>query len=1124
MQIIKNTIRLLRVGLYLLLFSFLSVNLHANSQAGISKQNKGLSISKKLTIKELFKYIEQQTPYTFFYNSNLKALDKKVSLHVKDFEISEILNVSFKKLPLEYQIDGYKILVRNKVATQTNINTPKPPIEIKGIVTDENGEPLPGATILIVGTTQGTATDFDGNFSISVDQGAFLNISFMGYESQKIKVHDQRFLQIKLMPSSNVLEEVIIAGVAAGTSKKKMSVSVSKVKSDDIAKVPQSSVSTALQSKVAGVNITSFNGSPGSGANIVLRNATNLAGSNSPLILIDGVIVTTSLADINADDIQDIEIVKGAAASSLYGSKAGNGVIVITSKRGKNLTEGQTNISLRSRIGFQQVSKYLELSESHPYELAFDWLDAETYTKYNFVDYPADYVTGYDPRISGNRVIKEDAYMDLPYRVNNNLQDEMFTEGLSITNYASVGHKSKDTNIFMSYEYNEDEGIVIETGGYRRNSIRANIDHSINDKVFLSASNNYIDTSNDFVGGGNSFGAFFDVLMMEPDVDLFRDNPDGQKYNYYPSHWNLLVNNPLYNLWKKESGSTKNKFLGSYNLKWVMKDWVNFETSYAFEYQGYENKYYTPQGTYSGFEQQSSGSLSRKKSKIFNKNIRATLNFSQSWGKLDFKGKLSYLLEDNFFESTIVEGSNFILPNMPTLDYFDQGDFNANDYTSTIKAVNYFAIGSFVYNDRYIFDGLYRKDGSSLFGKNVRWQDYFRASAAYRISKDIKIPGIKELKLRAAYGSSGQRPDFADQYETFTNNDGVFYPYQLGNINLKPSYSLEKEIGLDASFLKYFYLEANYSKTVTRDQYLSAPQAAPFGGFSFQKINAGTFESETIEAMLKSKLIDKNDLKWDISLTFDKSNSKITELKIPEYSTGPRSAFKIREGEEYGVMYGYDFVRTLDQMEQQLPDGMDISDYSVNRDGIVVLTNDIGTVNEKAFILLDENGNKKNVIIGNITPDFRMGLNSSFTYKNLTLYTLWKWKKGGDLYNGTAQYLVRDLRHPMMDQMYTKPEDKKTVNYYQSLYDAQSVNRFWVEDASYIRLNEASIYYNFNGKSLKGINKYFKNIKLGIIGNNLLTFTKYTGYDPEAGYSGFLFDNYGYPNFRSYAMSLEFNL
>jgi len=759
----------------------------------------------------------------------------------------------------------------------------------------------------------------------------------------------------------------------------------------------------------------------------------------------------------------------------------------------------------------QKIAKYLDLSESHAYELSPNWLDATNYTNYNGVNYPTNYTTGWNSSISGDRLQKYDGCMDLPYRVNNNLQDALFTNGANYTNYIAAGYKTGKTNIFLSFEDSKDEGIVIETKGYYRNSLRANIDHQILPKLKLSASNSFIKTSYNRTGSGT--GIFSKILEMEPDVDLFKANEDGQKYNYFPNHWNTRVSNPLYNLWRIDDDSNKLRFLGNYKLKYTINDQFNAEVSYAVESQNYKSTGNTPSETFIGLSNddtlnQSFGNNNIYKSEIFNQYVRANINFSKSWNMLDFKGKLGYLYEDQSFSS--IKNSYFNGLNPEDLTH------TFSDYITDVKSENYFGIASFVYKDRYIFDALFRYDGSSLFGKNERWHPYYRFSGAYRITKDLPIKGVEELKIRVAHGTSGLRPGFSDQYETFLEQlDGSLIKDRLGNTNLRPSKSTETELGLDASFLNRFTLETTYSKTTTVDQIIEYPLAAPFGGFRTQIGNIGTLETKTFEASLQSKIIKKDNLTWNIGMTFDKTTSIITKLDVPDFNTGPRGAFKIQNGGEYGDMYGYSFVTTLEQMAAQLPTGDDINDYEVNSDGIVVKSVYVGSVSEQATVLLNEDGTEKVGVIGSVVPKFRMGFNTNINYKNFSFYMLWKWKNGGEIYNYTAQRLVQAYRHPMMDQRWTKPEDKKTVQYYQTLYNRSRLTDFWVEDASYVKLNEASIYYNFKPK------KYFTNGKFGITGKNLYTFTDYTGYDPEAGYNGYVFDNYGYPNFRSFAASLE---
>lgn len=1137
----KGVSKSLRRGILTLFVLFLtlsSFSASANHEPDKKMvQEERLTINQDLTVKELFNLISSKTNYDFFYSSDMVELNQKLSMHVKNATVTEILKKAFVSLPLEYTIKGNDILVRKKVATLNDQGRKT----VSGIVKDDLGVLLPEVNILVQNSNNGTTTDFDGNFTIDVAPEDVLVFSYLGFQDKQVTVGNNFSFDISLESADNVLDEVIISGVASGTSRKKMSVSVAKLDSDALTEVPQASVSASLTGKVAGVSVTSLSGSPGASPQIVLRGSTNLTGNNSPMILMDGVIMLGSLADINVDDIDNMEIVKGAAASSLYGSNAANGVIVITSKRGKNLSDGKTAVTIRNEFGFQQVAKYLDLSESHHYMLSPEWLDAEDYTKYYFVDYPSDYETGWDPRINGNRVEKEDHYQDMPYRVNNDLQNSMFNSGQYSTNFVSVGHRVNNTNVYLSFENNENEGVVIETGGYKRNSIRANIDHAITDKIKISASNNYIRTSNDFLGGGTD--AFFSVLMSEPDVNLFRDNPDGQKYYFYPNHWNTQFENPLYDLHAKSSDSHKSRFLGAYDLKWKLTDWINFEGSYALESQDYRSNNYNPKNTISSLQPNyidpdadnpvvdpnnpietiySGGSLEKYTSNIFNQSARATFNFKKTWGELDFNGKLSYLYEKNHFESVTAGGNNFVLSNVVTLDNFKKEDMYISDYMTDIVSENYFAIASFVYRDRFILDGLFRRDGSSLFGENERWHNYYRISGAYRIIKDSEVSGIQELKLRAAYGTSGLRPGYGYKDETYNLHQGVSTKSTLGNKDLKPARANELEVGLETSFLDRFRFEATYSNSIVTDQYLLAPQLVPLGGVPYQWVNAGEIETNTFEATLNAGIIEKKDFSWDMTITFDRTRQEITKLYIPSYSTGPRNAFKIAEDESYGSMYGVDFVRTLDQMQEQLGSDDNISNYSVNRDGVVVRTADIGTKNEKPFMVRDENGAEKNMKIGDINPDFRLGLNTMFRYKNLSAYMLWQWKQGGDLYNGTAQYLVRDNRHEMVDQIHTRPEDKKTVDYYQALYDAQALNGFWVEDASFVKLQEASLYYTLDKDALGATGKYMDHIKIGLLGRNLLTFTDYSGYDPEAGYEGFLFDNFGYPNFRSYTISIEF--
>src|SRR5690606_16664629 len=310
---------------------------------------------------------------------------------------------------------------------------------ITGTVTDANGLPLPGVNIVVEGTTTGTQTDFDGNFVINASQGQTLLFSYIGLKATSRAVGSGNVVNVQMEEDAQALEEVVVTGVAGATDKRKLSVTVASVSAEELEKVPANSAASALQGKVAGVTVSNL-GRPGEGATIIMRGAANLYGSQSPLVIMDGVFVEGGMADINVDDIASFELVKGASASSLYGSRAGNGVIVITTKRGKS---GKPVVTVRAETGISRVNKSIATNQSHHYELAADWENYKgQYTKDEGVTYPAGYQSVYanagPTAVGGARILSTDGYSDNPYGVYHDFQDIFFKTGVNKTLYASV--------------------------------------------------------------------------------------------------------------------------------------------------------------------------------------------------------------------------------------------------------------------------------------------------------------------------------------------------------------------------------------------------------------------------------------------------------------------------------------------------------------------------------------------------------------------------------------------------------------------------------------------------------------------------------------------------------------
>jgi TonB-linked SusC/RagA family outer membrane protein len=465
-------------------------------------------------------------------------------------------------------------------------------INITGTVTSaDDGLGIPGAFVLIKGTTNGTATDIDGKYSIKVPQGSTLIFSFVGLKSQEFVITDQTTLNVVLSSDVFKMEEVIVAGVASATPKNKMSVSVNKINSKELEAVPAASAATALQGKVAGITIINSSGNPGQSAGIRLRGSTSILGSQSPLIIIDGIMSEGDLADINVDDIADIQVVKGASASALYGSRAGAGVLVITTKRGSLSSAAKVDIKYRTEYGISNLTKEIELSQHHAYRLTDDYKQPG-FTKYYGVTYPDNYNGGGNPLISGSRVPDYDHYSDNPFSFVNNMQKEIFPQGNFYTHYVSVASSSERLGALLSFENNHNSGIVFNKKGSDRQNFRCNADLKITDNLKLTASSLLAQTTLDLPNGGETesdgggtSSIFYDVLFMNPDINLNMNAPDTmqlKKYYIKPDQWALGAN-PKHALYYEKRTTERTSLMQNYSLNYNILKGIDLDASYSFE-------------------------------------------------------------------------------------------------------------------------------------------------------------------------------------------------------------------------------------------------------------------------------------------------------------------------------------------------------------------------------------------------------------------------------------------------------------------------------------------------------------------------------------------------------------
>jgi hypothetical protein len=426
-----------------------------------------------------------------------------------------------------------------------------------------------------------------------------------------------------------------------------------------------------------------------------------------------------------------------------------------------------------------------------------------------------------------------------------------------------------------------------------------------------------------------------------------------------------------------------------------------------------------------------------------------------------------------------------------------------------------------------------RRDGSSLFGANNRWANYYGISGAWRISQDFHIPGFQDLKIRAARGTAGLRPGFEYQYETYSVSAGTISKSTLGNKDLRPAKQTENEVGLNATFLDRFDIELVKSDRHTEGAFLQVPLSlAQSGGFTSQWQNAARIGGRTFEGSFNTRVVDRPEFSYNFTVTGERSRQKIDFLDRAPFRVGSGSQgqaiFFYKSGEQLGVIYGQRWARSIAEMaDNPLNAGKDLNSlYEINSDGYVIQKGTAGTVNERAQQYVDKNGSNQ-VKIGDVNPDYTFGFANTLRLHGFTVYGLLDGTHGGNIYNFTKQWMFQDQRHAALDQSGKPAADKKALEYYNvGFYNALEPNSYFVENGSYVKLRELSLSYNLAQGLMNSMHflGQGRSVKVALIGRNLKTWTKYSGFDPESSSNGdfnFRIDGFRYPSFRQITGQIE---
>jgi len=991
---------------------------------------------------------------------------------------------------------------------------------VTGKVTgSEDGLPLPGVNILIKGTTTGVATDADGNYRISgIDANSVLIFRYLGFTTTEVTVGSQSVINVTMEPDATSLGEVIVTGVAAATPEKKLAFSVAKVDESLIQQVPQNDAGSALAGKVSGVKVRRPT-APLSNPTFQIRGASQLRTSNAPLIVVDGILIEGALADINMQDVENIEVLKGASAASLYGSRAANGVIAITTRRGDKNDVGQTDIRWRNEYGFESLynSRAPEKTNSHHF----------------LFDTDGSILTNPDPNGFNIGIADPDQIQDneFPNGTVDHL-DQFFKGNNFWTSYVQVTSKYSTGNIAASFESTLTGGVVDLNSGAQRQNIRVNLDQNITDKLKLSLSTLYGVRERDlnYDGGLGTRGTLRSLFIMDPSADLNEVNVDGSPYKWNVNKFSNSEANPLYTLSRLTDEFVQNRYLGNIRLNYEIADGLTAEYALGIDRSTNNGYQFLPKG-HLDISAGNNPALGQRSDNFNSENALIstfTLSYVKAFGDWNVRSRAFYQFENNKFETFSISAQEQQANNITSYDNFATTN-PASSAITQVKADNYaVAIGG-DYKNKYIADLIVRYEGVSLFGENERYQTFYRASGNYRISEDVTIPGIQELSIRGSYGTSGNRPNFADQYAQFGVNAGnISSSGTSGNPDLKNSITTEAEISLRVDFLDKFTFLGSYSTQVTDDQILTVPiSGAKNGGFTSIVTNAGTVEGSSLEFNLDYAAINKQDIGLNFGLVWDRFRGEITRFDRPQQVVGLNIW---QEGSLIGDIYGEDFATSLDQLlvddQGNVVNGVQggpVSDYSINSDGYVVHTASIGTASEVVLNRLNDDGSIKNdFLLGNATPDFNLGFNTTFRWKNLNIFMLWTHQQGGLIYNRASQNLARDFVSAMYDQS-GKTENIKTIPYYESIYNVNRANSFFLEDATNTRLAELAINYNIGKQQLDkiGLGNVFKSARISVIGRNLLVISDYTGFDPEVGNIQRPQDTFQYPLVRTFSGALD---
>jgi len=1155
----------MRIGLLpLLLINCLTVMIYANPTRGQELLNKKIDlVAQQEEVKAILNQISRTTGAKFVYSAQKVPAHKKVTLLAYNQRLAEVLDKLLAPLDIFYHVSGDQVVLMRKGdddntqyffssdADKKTLDETTVAKLITGKVTNENGDPLTGVSVLVKGTARGTSTDGNGSFSISVDDGETLEFSMVGYKIFSIKVGSQKTITVQLVASNSSMNEIIVVGY--GTQKRStLTGAVASVSSKTLNELPVASIDQALQGRVSGLSVTN-NGSPGTPPIVAIRGISSINYATDPLYVIDG-FPTGNLANFDAKDVESVEVLKDASAAAIYGSRATNGVIIITTKKGKR--DSRLQVSLDSYVGIQSPAKKISL------------LNTNQYLQYErAIDGAAG--IGVPPALTPTN-------MALPIyagakqtfaQTNTDWQDEYFKRNALITQHnLSVSGGNATSRFYTSGGYFKQDGIA-QALTYERGNFRINSEHTISKHVSLGE-NLFTSFGNQhYEGTGGNRSPLTNVIRMQPYLPVRDPTKLGGFRGPQNSYDGADPTNPVEGALTGYNTLKTLKILGTAYLDINFTSWLKFRSTFGVDYSNSfggqidaGKPQYTPIYNDGGTLSSSAATINDER-KIFTTLLYTQqLTFDKSFGEHHITATGVFERQGQRYNDEQVSG-NQATNNVQTLN--GATNIAANTRYEENLIISYVGRLTYDYAGKYLLSASLRRDGLSVWAPGHKWENFPSASVGWRIDQESFMTNLKdvsELKLRAGYGITGLNAALGPvgangaavgnyPWEVGVQNNQSVYPFgnslttgsgtyynQIANPLIEWETTKQLNVGLDLGlFNNRITLTAEYFRRKTDNLILNVPTPNSFG-FGGLGVNGNVASMQNNGVELQAGYHQREGaFRWDLTGLVSIIRNKVLSLNTPTASIvaggdadfgGGSPITKTVAGRPVQSFYGW------------VTDGIFQNAADVSKGPVQLAGSDPKHATAPGDIRFkDLNGDGKitdadETFIGNYLPKFTYSLNYSATWHNLDLGIFFQGVQGNKVFNAEriiAEGMVRLFNSGTAVLNAWTPSNTNTSIPRAISADpnqnARPSNR-WLEDGSYLRLKNLMIGYTIPGSSLQSLTKgAITRFRVYISSQNLFTVTKYKGWDPEIGTRRTSLTNgidYGqYPSARSYQLGVQ---